>query len=102
MQAERLTMNINSVGSVNAQMPSLQPTAKKPDNFAALMQHYVEQTNQDSKAAGKAGVELAMGESKNVSEAMLAMQKAKLSFQLMVGVRNKLVDAYREVMRMQV
>ena len=95
-------MNINSVGSVNAQIPSLQPAAKKPDNFAALMQHYVQQANQETKAANEAGVELALGKSENVSEAMLAIQKADLSFQLMVGVRNKLVDAYREVMRMQV
>ncbi len=95
-------MNIHSVGNITTQMPSVQPAAKKPDNFAALMQHYVQQANQETKAASKAGMELAMGESKNVSETLLAMQKADLSFQLMVGVRNKLVDAYREVMRMQV
>jgi flagellar hook-basal body complex protein FliE len=95
-------MNINSVGNIKAQIPSLQPVTKKPDNFAALMQHYVQQANQETKAASKAGVELAMGESKNVSETLLAMQKANLSFQLMLSVRNKLVDAYREVMRMQI
>jgi len=95
-------MNINSVGNIKAQMPSLQPAAKKPDNFATLMQQYVQQANQETKAANEAGVDLAMGKSNNVSETLLAMQKADLSFQLMVGVRNKLVDAYREVMRMQV
>ena len=95
-------MNINSVSSINAQIPSSQPVAKKPDNFAALMQHYVQQANQDTKSANAAGVELAMGKSNNVSETLLAQQKASLSFQLMLGVRNKMVDAYREVMRMQV
>lgn len=95
-------MNINSVGNINTQMPSLQPAAKKPDNFATLMQQYVQQANLETKAANEAGVDLAMGKSDNVSETLLAMQKADLSFQLMLGVRNKLVDAYREVMRMQV
>lgn len=95
-------MNINSVNNIKAQVPSLQPAAEKPNNFAALMQHYVQQTNQDTKVANEAAVDLAMGKSNNVSETLLAIQKADLSFQLMVGVRNKLVDAYREVMRMQV
>lgn len=95
-------MNINSVDSIKAQIPSIQPADNKPDNFATLMQQYVQQANQETKAASAAGVELAMGNSTNVSETLLAMQKADLSFQLMMGVRNKLVDAYREVMRMQV
>ena len=94
-------MNINSVGNVQAQMPTLKPS-EKPNNFSALMQHYVQQTNQETKAANEAAVDLALGKSNNVSETLLAIQKADLSFQLMVGVRNKLVDAYREVMRMQV
>ncbi len=96
-------MNINSIGNIKAQIPSSQPTtANKPDNFATLMQQYVQQANQETKTANAAGVDLAMGKSNNVSETLLAMQKADLSFQLMLGVRNKLVDAYREVMRMQV
>jgi len=94
-------MNINSVGNVQAHVPALKQS-EKPNNFAALMQHYVQQTNQETKAANEAAVDLATGKSNNVSETLLAIQKADLSFQLMVGVRNKLVDAYREVMRMQV
>ena len=42
------------------------------------------------------------GEVEDVHTAMIAMQKADLSFQLLMQVRNKLVEAYREVMRMQV
>lgn len=95
-------MNINSVGNIGSQIQAPQATSKKPDNFATLVQQYVQQTNHDTKAANAAGVDLAMGKSNNVSETLLAMQKADLSFQLVLGVRNKLVDAYREVMRMQV
>jgi len=47
-------------------------------------------------------VALASGDSKNTSETLLAIQKADLSFQLMMSVRNKLVSAYREISRMQV
>lgn len=42
------------------------------------------------------------GEVQDVHTAMIAMQKADLSFQMMMQVRNKLVDAYHEVMRMGV
>jgi len=71
-------------------------------NFADLLNGYVDQVNQDKKAAGSAAVALASGENKNTSETLLAIQKADLSFQMMLSVRNKLVEAYREISRMQV
>ncbi len=45
---------------------------------------------------------LASGESKNLHEVMIAMEKASISFQFMSQVRNKAIEAYQEVMRMQV
>jgi len=82
------------------------PQAAKPasgsDNFATLLNAYVDQVNLDHKTAGKAAIALVSGESKNTSETLLAIKKADLSFQMMLSVRNKLVDAYREISRMQV
>lgn len=46
--------------------------------------------------------DLASGENKNLHEVMIAMEKASLSFQFMSQVRNKAVEAYQEVMRLQV
>ena len=45
---------------------------------------------------------LSSGESKNLHEVMISMEKASLSFQFMSQVRNKAIEAYQEVMRMQV
>jgi len=45
---------------------------------------------------------LIAGESKNLHETMIAMEKADISFRLMMGVRNKIIEAYQEIMRMQV
>jgi len=95
-------MEIHSAGNIGRQLPPKLATAGKPGNFSSLIQQYIQQANQDEKSAGKAAVNLAMGKSANVSETLLAVQKANLSFQLMLSVRNKLVDAYREVMRMPV
>lgn len=45
---------------------------------------------------------LASGENKNLHEVMISMEKASISFQFMSSVRNKALEAYQEVMRMQV
>ena len=45
---------------------------------------------------------VAVGDPVNVHEVMLAMQKASLAMQMTVQVRNKVVEAYQEIMRMQI
>ncbi len=45
---------------------------------------------------------LSTGESKNLHEVMLAVEKSGISFQFLTQVRNKAMEAYQEVMRMQV
>jgi len=42
------------------------------------------------------------GEQENIHEVMLSMEKARTSFQLMVEVRNRMLETYQELMRMQV
>ncbi len=46
--------------------------------------------------------QLVSGQIKDVTEAVVAVEKADVSFQSMMAVRNKIVDAYQEIMRMQV
>lgn len=55
------------------------------------------QTQSDNSIQG-----LASGENKNLHEVMISMEKASISFQFMSSVRNKALEAYQEVMRMQV
>lgn len=59
----------------------------------------VQQLQTDADTAIK---QLVSGEVKDVTEAMVAIEKADVSFQTMMAVRNKIVAAYEEVMRMQV
>ncbi len=99
-------MSINAINSAinNPATASLQtPVAdQKAGDFSSLLKAYTEQMNVEHHQASKAAVALATGKGGNTSETLLAIQKADLSFQMMLSVRNKLVDAYREVMRMQV
>jgi len=77
-------------------------SAQGGGQFAEILKNYTQEVNHEKKTAGKAAVDLATGKGGNTSETLLAIQKADISFQLMMGVRNKLVDAYREISRMQV
>ncbi|MCK4707723.1 MAG: flagellar hook-basal body complex protein FliE [Gammaproteobacteria bacterium] len=73
-----------------------------PD-FAKLLKDSVNQVNQTQKSAAGLATAFETGDpSVNLSEVMVAIQKANISFQAMTQVRNNLVSAYKEVMNMQV
>ncbi len=85
---------------LSAQVEIEQQPAK--GQFAHVLKQYVADMNHDVKAAAQDAEKLAITGEGNMSETLLAMKEADLSFQLMLSARNKLMDAYREVMRMQV
>ncbi|MDX8387009.1 MAG: flagellar hook-basal body complex protein FliE [Ghiorsea sp.] len=70
--------------------------------FANVLKQYTADMNHDVKAAGKQAETLAITGEGNMSETLLAVKQADLSFQLMLSARNKMMDAYREIIRMQV
>jgi len=74
----------------------------KPD-FAKLLKDSVNQVNETQKSASGLAESFELGDPNvNLSEVMIAIQKANVSFQAMTQVRNNLVSAYKEVMNMQV
>lgn len=72
------------------------------DAFKTLLKHSMEEVNQLQHEADRSIEQLVAGESKNLHDTMIAMEKANISFRLMMEVRNKIIEAYHEVMRMQV
>jgi flagellar hook-basal body complex protein FliE len=70
--------------------------------FGDLLTESINQVNQMQIETDEAMKRLASGESGNVHETLLAMQKAEISMRMLVEVRSKLVGAYQEIMRMQV
>ena len=78
------------------------PAAGTTD-FAQVLQNSIEQVNQTQQQADTLAANFAAGDSSaNLHEVMISLQKANVSFQEMVQVRNKLVSAYNDVMNMQV
>jgi len=68
--------------------------------FDSVLKDAVGKVSEIQNEAEKAVQELASGG--DITQAVVAMEKADLSFQVMVEVRNKLLSAYEEIMRMQV
>ena len=72
-------------------------------DFAQVLQNSIAQVNQTQQQAEGMAANFAAGDGNaNLHEVMIALQKANVSFQEMVQVRNKLVTAYHDVMNMQV
>lgn len=74
--------------------------AGSKDAFETAMQEAMGKLSQVQGDAQKAVQDLTGGG--DITQAILAMEKADMNFQLMVEVRNKLLSAYEEIMRMQV
>lgn len=102
-------MNISSIspqlvpqdsGLSSLRLPDEQST--KTEGFSQFLNRSINEVNDMLGAADRSARELASGKSENLHDAMITMEKAETAFKLLVQVRNKVIDAYQEVMRMQV
>ncbi len=78
------------------------PGASAPGAFQAVFKDAVETVEQLRQSANATVDRFLSGESEELHQAAIATQRAELSFDLALQVRNKVVQAYQEVMRMQV
>ncbi|NNF00715.1 MAG: flagellar hook-basal body complex protein FliE [Pyrinomonadaceae bacterium] len=72
------------------------------DGFGDAIKDAVESIDQTQKAADKEVAKAVTGDSPDLHQTIIALQTADLKFQLGLQVRNKLIGAYEEIMRMQV
>ena len=77
-----------------------QPAAGGQSDFADTLREGMRQVEQLHGDAQQKTQDLLGGNGQDLHSAMIAVQKAELSFQLMMQVRNKIVQAYQEVARM--
>lgn len=74
---------------------------KPPQSFSDMLANSLTEVNNMQVEANKAIQKLASGQTKNISETMLAVENAEIAFKTMNQIRMKVVEAYKEVMRMQ-
>jgi flagellar hook-basal body complex protein FliE len=77
-------------------------TAAQPGGFGKMFEQLV--STVDAKEAESRALtrDVLLGKTDQVHQSMIAMQEASVAFQLMVEVRNKVVESYQELMRMPV
>ena len=71
-------------------------------SFSNVLGQFVNEVNSKQVSANDSVTGLLSGGNVSLHQAMIAMEEANVSFQLMIEVRNKLLDSYQELMRMQV
>lgn len=82
--------------------PKNTPIQQMGDKFGEMLKTSIAEVNQAQISADRAAEQIAAGETKNLHGAMIKLEEADISLRLMVQVRNKAVEAYQEIMRMQV
>ena len=76
---------------------------EKKGGFADALKSSIAEVNKMQQTADAAVTALATGDNKvSMHETMIAMEQADVSFRMMMQVRNKIVEAYQEILRMQV
>lgn len=77
-------------------------SAEAQDSFKTMLNEALHKANDAQHASTKATEKLARGENIDLHEVMITAQKASITLQTTVEARNKIVEAYQTVMRMQV
>lgn len=98
-------MNISSVNPSFELFNATQegsPTDKAQEGFGAYLKNSMTEVNQILKTSDTKASELAVGKAENLHEAMITFEKADTAFKLLVQVRNRAIEAYHEIMRMQI
>jgi flagellar hook-basal body complex protein FliE len=101
-------MNISSIGDLanysKYAVGSTNASENKGSAFGDVLQAAVNglsQTNNYSNAASEAETAYSLGQNDNVADLMVAEQKANVSLQYTVAIRNSVMDAYKEIMNLQ-
>jgi len=90
--------SIGPVGSLESAAGAQPPTA----DFATWLAQQVDDVNTKIAQADTQVRELAVGTNTNIHQVMISLEKAHLSLELVMQVRNKVLEAYQNMMQMQV
>jgi len=88
---------VTPIANTAAQVPS----EVAPTGFKDLLKGALQDLNASQVNGTNAMKELATGEAKNLHEVVLAMEQAGLTLQYAIQIRNKILEAYQEIIRMQ-
>jgi flagellar hook-basal body complex protein FliE len=97
-------MNDITIGAVNAGQGQSAVTSGKSvkgTGFSEVFKESINAVADQQNEAKKLAEGLLSGEHSNIHETMIAMEKASISFKMLTKVQTKVIEAYQEVMRLQ-
>ena len=94
-------MRIENLQSISILRNLNQTEAKNETGFRELLETALEDVNQTHQIADIIAEKFAIGEIDNIHQVTIAAKEAELALNLTIAIRNKAVEAYKEIMRMQ-
>ena len=100
---DQVLTQLRAASALTQGKPAEQNGAAGGADFSQALKSAIDQVNQAQQQAQQMTEDFTVGRNNvNLQDVMVNLQKANLSFQQMVQVRNKLVSAYNDIMTMQV
>ena len=93
---------ISNQPSLTASQPGLSPVSQAEKNFSDYLTSTLDQVTAAQNTGDTAVKKLNTGEAKNMHEVMIAVEEADLSLRMLVQFRNKALQAYDDIMKMQI
>jgi len=95
-------LETGSIDNKSVQIDQMSTTKEAGPSFADTLKEAVNNVNQLHLDADSKAQQLATGKTDDIAGVMIASEKADIALRAMVQVRNKIIDAYQEIMKMQV
>lgn len=96
-------MNVSEISGMTARLPGgPNQTGSNPGPEGKSFGDFLGEVNNMINEAGQSVKDVAKGQVEDISEVMVAVEKAGVGLDLVLQIRNKLLESYQEMMRMQV
>jgi flagellar hook-basal body complex protein FliE len=98
-----MSIEMSGVGTSMSLRPAdTSPVSSAKSGFGDIMKSTIQQVNQMQNTGEQAIQQLNTGKAESLHEVMIAVEEADISLKMLVQMRNKALQAYEEVMRMQI
>ena len=97
-----ITIQKSTFALKGSSLPSQQSGVPGTASFGQMLKGSLERVSQLQKEADASVTDLATGKQTDIHQTMIAVEKADVSFELLMQIRNKLISAYESIMRMPV
>lgn len=96
-----VSLELNLLNNIGSKSVRETKEYENKTSFADLLNEALRQVDSLQKSASESAVRLLTGEEEYLHNVMIAYEKASLALQLTVEIRDKIIEAYHELMRMQ-